>query len=325
MEHKKPLSEGAVKDAIMDFFESLPKASHAELLKAAKGKNRGAVAAALKKHKVKPVGGMARNEKEMVDLIIDWWPDMYDMFEETEVSGDEITEKVDLDARTGPYRRTVERLSYQRAMREGKLKGRKWDGLYNDGTGKGASIPEPIDFGKESRRYEKEVDGRVRAFKEAMRRVEMYRKLRETKKKTLMGGQVKESIAEAADKITKAGIEMIGNSYAISEADLSPAQKKYREFFEKALKKFGASSPADMDDGEKKKFFNYIKSNYKESADILPPHGKTLDEEELSQKQKEYRAFFDKALKKFGADSPAKMDDAAKKKFFNYVKANWKG
>jgi len=410
MEHKKPLSEGAVKDAIMNFFESLPKASHAELLKAAKAKDRGAVAAALKKHKVKPVGGMARNEKEMVDLIIDWWPDMHDMFEETEVSGGEISEKVDLDARTGPYRRTVERLSYQRAMREGKLKGKKWDGLYNDGTGKGASIPEPIDFNKESRRYEKEVDGRVRAFKEAMRRVEMYRKLREAKKKTLMGGQVKESVVaeaiskqdamtflddmekgykkgglkgmvktggdsdtfmnfvanlgrymrgaspdiikmvkkeiagmvkpadlatiskhvkesmmEAADMITKAGVETIGDSYAIAEEDLSPAQKKYREFFEKALKKFGASSPADMDDATKKKFFNYIKSNYKESADILPPHGRTLDEEELSKKQKEYRAFFDKALKKFGAESPAKMDDAAKKKFFNYVKANWKG
>jgi hypothetical protein len=325
MKESVELDEGAVKDAIMNFFESLPKASHAELLKAAKAKDRGAVAAALKKHKVKPVGGMARNEKEMVDLIIDWWPDMYDMFEETEVSGDEISEKVDLDARTGPYRRTVERLSYQRAMRESKLKGKKWDGLYNDGSGKGASIPEPIDFNKESRRYEKEVDGRVRAFKEAMRRVEMYRKLRESKKKTIMGSSVKESISEAADMITKSGIEMIGNSYAIAEADLSPAQKKYREFFEKALKKFGADSPADMDDAQKKKFFNYIKANYKESADILPPHGRTLDEEELSKKQKEYRAFFDKALEKFGAESPAKMDDAQKKKFFNYVKANWKG
>ena len=50
-----------------------------------------------------------------------------------------------------------------------------------------------------------------------------------------------------------------------------------------------------------------------------------MSEEELSPKQKEYRKFFDGALKRFGAKSPASLDDAKKKKFFDYVKANWKG
>ena len=50
-----------------------------------------------------------------------------------------------------------------------------------------------------------------------------------------------------------------------------------------------------------------------------------MEEEKLSPKQREYRKFFDSALKKFGASSPAKMDDSKKKKFFDYVKANWKG
>ena len=38
-----------------------------------------------------------------------------------------------------------------------------------------------------------------------------------------------------------------------------------------------------------------------------------IPEEDLSDKQKEYQAFFKKALKKFDADSPADMDDKKKK------------
>jgi hypothetical protein len=48
-----------------------------------------------------------------------------------------------------------------------------------------------------------------------------------------------------------------------AEEDMSPAQKKYQAFFKKALKKFGAESPADLDDEKKKEFFNYIDKNYK--------------------------------------------------------------
>ena len=51
----------------------------------------------------------------------------------------------------------------------------------------------------------------------------------------------------------------------------------------------------------------------------------TVKEEELSPKQKQYRAFFEKSLKKFGAKSPADLDDAKKKEFFNYIQKNWKG
>lgn len=37
---------------------------------------------------------------------------------------------------------------------------------------------------------------------------------------------------------------------------------EYQEFFKAALKKFGSKTPADMDDEEKKKFFNYIESEW---------------------------------------------------------------
>lgn len=54
---------------------------------------------------------------------------------------------------------------------------------------------------------------------------------------------------------------------------------------------------------------------------------KDEDEEEStdeeSDKQKKYKAFFAKALKKFGADSPAELKGDKKKEFFDYVDANY--
>lgn len=51
---------------------------------------------------------------------------------------------------------------------------------------------------------------------------------------------------------------------AYFEEELTPAQKKYQEFFDKALEKFDVKSPADFETEEKKKeFFDYIKKNYK--------------------------------------------------------------
>ena len=45
-----------------------------------------------------------------------------------------------------------------------------------------------------------------------------------------------------------------------------------------------------------------------------------------NEEDSEYQEFFQKCLKKFGVESPAELeDDAAKKKFFDYVDANWKG
>jgi len=45
----------------------------------------------------------------------------------------------------------------------------------------------------------------------------------------------------------------------------------------------------------------------------------------LSEKQKEYREFFDKKLKEYGVKSPAELDDAKKKKFFDEIDKGWKG
>ena len=46
------------------------------------------------------------------------------------------------------------------------------------------------------------------------------------------------------------------------EAELSPKQKKYQAFFQKALKKFGVKSPSELEGDKKKEFFDYIDKNY---------------------------------------------------------------
>ena len=45
--------------------------------------------------------------------------------------------------------------------------------------------------------------------------------------------------------------------------------------------------------------------------------------DEESEKQKKYQAFFNKALKKFGVDSPAELEGDKKKEFFDYIDANY--
>ncbi len=156
------------------------------------------------------------------------------------MSDKNINEKVDIDGRTRSYRETVMRLESARKLREHRnraMQENKFGGLYDDGSGKGAVVPAPIDIN----------------FHEAMKVVEKYKALRE-KKKTLMGSP-KESMESA--------VAMKGEKYTMAEEELSPKQKEYRAFFSKALEKFDASSPAKMNDSKKKKFFDYVKANWK--------------------------------------------------------------
>ena len=44
---------------------------------------------------------------------------------------------------------------------------------------------------------------------------------------------------------------------------VSEKDGEYEKFFQGAMKKFGIKSPSELSDDEKKKFFNYVDSNYK--------------------------------------------------------------
>ena len=46
------------------------------------------------------------------------------------------------------------------------------------------------------------------------------------------------------------------------EKEQSEKQKKYQAFFNKALKKFGVSSPDELEGDKKKEFFDYVDANY---------------------------------------------------------------
>jgi len=48
-------------------------------------------------------------------------------------------------------------------------------------------------------------------------------------------------------------------TYVLDEAELSPAQKEYQEYFNKALKKFDVESPADLSKEKKSEFFDTLK------------------------------------------------------------------
>lgn len=45
---------------------------------------------------------------------------------------------------------------------------------------------------------------------------------------------------------------------------------------------------------------------------------------EKDEADSQYEIFFQKALDKWGVDSPEDLDDTEKEKFFDYVDANWK-
>jgi|SaaInl8_200m_RNA_FD_contig_81_619839_length_10764_multi_4_in_0_out_0_17 hypothetical protein len=49
-----------------------------------------------------------------------------------------------------------------------------------------------------------------------------------------------------------------------------------------------------------------------------------VTEAEQSPLQKEYQAYFNKALKDAGVSSPAELDKEAMKKFFDGISAGWK-
>jgi hypothetical protein len=151
--------------------------------------------------------------------------------ESVEAPAEPISEKVDLDGRTRLVRDTMSRIENYRKSRMEKMKKmqeeeetgkKKYDGLYVDGTGKGAFVPEPYDTGAPVHPY----------FKKS----------------------VSEGIIDEFKKMFKK------ENMNFVEGD----KEEYQRFFKAAMKRFGISAPSDLKgDAEKKKFFDYIKKNYK--------------------------------------------------------------
>ena len=69
-----------------------------------------------------------------------------------------------------------------------------------------------------------------------------------------MEGEEEHPQADQEDDMVKAGLKNVKG------ADMNEGE--YEAFFQKAMKKFGISSPDELDDDKKKKFFNYVDKNY---------------------------------------------------------------
>jgi hypothetical protein len=120
----------------------------------------------------------------------------------------EIQEKVEIDGRTRAYKSTVSRLEQARKSRTPLTQGSpadKYAGLYDDGSGKGASVPSPLDINPSRFQH--------------------------------ITGVTEQVVDESSDK--------------------------YKKFFKSALKKFGANTPADLKGDKKKRFFDYVEKNWK--------------------------------------------------------------
>ena len=99
-------------------------------------------------------------------------------------STEAISEKVDLDGRTRLVRDTMSRLENYRKVRMERMKkmqedqqgrNKKHEGLYDDGSGKGAYVPEPHDTGKPVHPYFKKSvsEGVIDEFKKMFKKENM--------------------------------------------------------------------------------------------------------------------------------------------------------
>jgi len=75
----------------------------------------------------------------------------------------------------------------------------------------------------------------------------------------------------------------VDDSIAKISKEESDKQKKYQAFFNKALKKFGVKSPAELEGDKKKEFFDYVDANYE--ADDEPEEGVKEEVDKLAQKK----------------------------------------
>jgi hypothetical protein len=106
----------------------------------------------------------------------------------------------------------------------------------------------------------------INAAHEEALAIEEARQLKDPKKEVMV---VKNGKVEVIDK--KDIKKYIMKGYGLAEEkdmdeeeqdEQSEKQKKYQAFFQKALKKFGVKSPAELEGDKKKEFFDYVDANY---------------------------------------------------------------
>lgn len=85
----------------------------------------------------------------------------------------------------------------------------------------------------------------------------------------------------------------------VNEQELSDLQKSYREYFTDKLKKFDAESPADLNDEQKKEFFNEIKKDWEKGKGVK--ESEDANESDIKSKE-DFAKFAKDKLKKVHGD-----------------------
>jgi len=122
--------------------------------------------------------------------------------------------------------------------------------------------------------------------------------------------------------------------YEVVEEEATKGDKEeYTAYMNKMLKKYKVSSPDELDEATKKKFFEEVDKGWKsdaeesgveESIDLITDKVySAMIEEAKSGGKEEYDAFMKKMLEKYGVSSPKELDGDKKKKFFDEVDKEW--
>lgn len=81
--------------------------------------------------------------------------------------------------------------------------------------------------------------------------------------------------------------EWIGTLREAEKEGQSNLQKSYQDYFKAKLSKYGAESPADLNDEEKKKFFNEISADWDAGKGVKPEAKEKMKKEAEAAKEKE--------------------------------------
>ena len=87
------------------------------------------------------------------------------------------------------------------------------------------------------------------------------KKIEKMKKGLSDDPEVKAALQLANEEVTE---EVVAEAHAMNEAKskMQEDKERYQKFFKAALKKFGVTSPGELEGEKKKEFFNYVDKNY---------------------------------------------------------------
>ena len=128
------------------------------------------------------------------------------------------------------------------------------------------------------------------------------KKIEKMKKGLSDDPEVKAALQLANEEVTE---EVVAEAHAMNEAKSKMAEDKerYQKFFKSALKKFGVTSPGELEGEKKKEFFNYVDKNYE--ADNETDKDESVKEDTIAEAQ--IRTSFEAdEMKNVGGDKAAK-------------------